>query len=71
MSQISLEIYFLDFEKNNSSFIFLDEEETIIKPYYKIPIDKAIFNGREDYIILSFKVKINNEKIYEAIFSLY
>ena len=77
MSQISLEIYFLDYDdawKNKSSFIFLNKEVKIASFYHIITIKKdelEIFKGKEDYIIVSFKLKLNDKEEYEAKFSFY
>lgn len=77
MSQISLEIYFLDYHdawKNKSSFIFLNKEVKIASFYHIITIKKdelEIFKGKEDYIIVSFKLKLNDKEEYEAKFSFY
>ena len=78
MSQISLEIHFLDYENefgcgatNKSSFIFLNEEIKITKKMVILNINQKEFNEREDYIVTSIKLKLSNKQEYEANFKLY
>lgn len=77
MSQISLEIYFLDYDdtwKNKSSFIFLGKEIKIASLYHIIKLEKEeleVFKGKEDYVVVSFKLKIDDKEEYEAKFSFY
>ena len=77
MSQISLEIYFLDYDdtwKNKSSFFFLGKEIKIANLYHIIKLEKdelELFKENEDYVVVSFKLQIDDKEKYEAKFSFY
>ena len=78
MPDFYLEIYFLDYDdiiqENghcSSSFAFLNKEMKVEKNYYRLKIEKQDFKGKEDYIIISFKIKPNEGEEYVANYTLY